>query len=163
MMKHRWLTVPALAMALAASQSRAIVVYAPPVDRLVLLLPAVADDADDGQVYRVVMNDREQYSIWPANRDLPLGWRDTGHSGSKGECLAYIESVWTDMRPGDLRRQMEQADAAAQAAAVNPAPVEPVAEEAAPDEGVAEEEAEEEESEEEESEFEEERAWSGAK
>jgi MbtH protein len=59
---------------------------------------------DDTQTYVVVLNDEEQYSIWPADRDLPLGWRGDGVSGSKAECLAHIGEVWTDMRPLSLRR-----------------------------------------------------------
>lgn len=61
---------------------------------------------DDGIVYRVVMNHEEQYSIWPEDRELPPGWTATGTSGTKSECLAHIESVWTDMRPLSLRRAM---------------------------------------------------------
>jgi MbtH protein len=61
--------------------------------------------------YRVVVNDEEQYSIWPADRELPLGWRDAGKQGTREECLAHIQEVWTDMRPLSLRKKME-ADAA---------------------------------------------------
>lgn len=61
-------------------------------------------DDDDTQSYVVVLNDEAQYSIWPADRDLPGGWRDDGVSGSKAECLAHISEVWTDMRPLSLRR-----------------------------------------------------------
>ena len=62
---------------------------------------------DDAIVYKVVVNDEEQYSIWFATRTNPPGWADAGKSGAKAECLAYIESVWTDMRPLSLRRAME--------------------------------------------------------
>jgi MbtH protein len=65
------------------------------------------DDDEDTTIYKVVLNDEEQYSIWPADRDNPLGWRDAGRSGRKAECLAYIETVWTDMRPLSVRRQMD--------------------------------------------------------
>ena len=64
-------------------------------------------DWQDGQL-RVVVNDEEQYSIWPIHREIPLGWRDAGKSGTKAECLEYIQEVWTDMRPLSLRRKMEQ-------------------------------------------------------
>jgi MbtH protein len=63
----------------------------------------------DGPVmrpYAVVINDEEQYSIWPEGRDLPGGWRQDGFSGSEDECLAHIEQIWTDMRPASLRRWM---------------------------------------------------------
>jgi MbtH protein len=66
------------------------------------------DVAEDTTIYKVVVNHEEQYSIWPADRSNPLGWRDAGKVGSKTECLAYIEEVWTDMRPLSLRQQMEE-------------------------------------------------------
>ncbi|WP_349368668.1 MbtH family NRPS accessory protein [Salinarimonas sp.] len=59
------------------------------------------------QTYKVVMNDEEQYSIWPDEREIPAGWRAEGKAGTKEECLAHIETVWTDMRPLSLRRSME--------------------------------------------------------
>ena len=64
--------------------------------------------ADDNQIYKVVINDEEQYSIWPANRENALGWQDAGKSGTKTECLEFIEEAWTDMRPLSLRRKMEE-------------------------------------------------------
>lgn len=64
---------------------------------------------EDTRTYKAVLNHEEQYSIWPVDRENPLGWRDAGISGSKKECLDFIEKVWTDMRPLSLRRQMEEA------------------------------------------------------
>jgi MbtH protein len=69
----------------------------------------VKDAEEDSTVYKVVMNHEEQYSIWPANRENAPGWRDAGPSGSKAECLAYIDQTWTDMRPLSLRRHMDEA------------------------------------------------------
>lgn len=51
----------------------------------------------------VVVNDEEQYSLWPEDRELPAGWRAEGHSGTRAECLEHIERVWDDMRPRSLR------------------------------------------------------------
>ncbi|MER7405480.1 MbtH family NRPS accessory protein [Streptomyces sp. NPDC000070] len=63
--------------------------------------------------YRVVLNAEEQYSIWSAGRELPAGWSAEGTQGTREECLARIDEVWTDMRPLSLRRRMEtQATAA---------------------------------------------------
>jgi MbtH protein len=59
--------------------------------------------------YRVVTNHEAQYSVWAADRELPAGWTDAGKTGSRDECLAHIEEVWTDMRPLSLRRQMAEA------------------------------------------------------
>jgi len=66
-----------------------------------------SNDTDDTALYKVVVNDEEQYSIWPADRDNALGWRDAGRNGSRADCLAYIREVWTDMRPLSLRKQMD--------------------------------------------------------
>ncbi len=55
-------------------------------------------------MYAVVRNDEEQYSIWPAGRDLPAGWTKSGFEGQKDECLAHIDEVWTDIRPLSLRQ-----------------------------------------------------------
>jgi MbtH protein len=65
-------------------------------------------DEEDQTVYKVVVNDEEQYSIWPAHRENPNGWRDAGKSGLKPDCLSYINEVWTDMRPLSLRKAMEE-------------------------------------------------------
>jgi MbtH protein len=61
------------------------------------------DEKDDDRAYKVVVNAEQQYSIWPLERENPLGWSDDGKSGSKAECLAYIKEVWTDMRPLSVR------------------------------------------------------------
>ena len=66
------------------------------------------EDEEDKTIYKVVVNHEEQYSIWPDHRELPLGWNYAGKSGTKAECLKYIEEVWTDMRPLSLRKKMEE-------------------------------------------------------
>lgn len=55
------------------------------------------------QEFLVVRNDEEQYSIWQADRALPAGWSAAGHAGTRSECLAWIDEVWTDLRPRSLR------------------------------------------------------------
>jgi MbtH protein len=69
----------------------------------------MAEDTTDERTYCVVSNHEEQYSIWPADRELPPGWHKEGTEGSRDQCLAHIDTVWTDMRPLSLRRRMEQA------------------------------------------------------
>ncbi|MEO5931040.1 MAG: MbtH family NRPS accessory protein [Candidatus Kapaibacterium sp.] len=66
------------------------------------------DRREDGSIYTVVVNHEEQYSIWPANREIPLGWKSAGTTGTKRECLKFIEEVWTDARPLSLRKRMEE-------------------------------------------------------
>ncbi len=64
-------------------------------------------DIEGEAIYRVVINDEEQYSIWPADRAIPRGWREAGATGTKAVCLAHIQTVWTDMRPLSLRKRMD--------------------------------------------------------
>ncbi len=75
------------------------------------------DEEEDNTTYNVVINHEEQYSIWPADRENALGWNDVGKTGTKQECLDYIEEVWTDMRPLSLRKKMEEDARKAAAAA----------------------------------------------
>ncbi|MFD9608441.1 MbtH family protein [Streptomyces sp. NPDC059083] len=51
----------------------------------------------------VVRNHELQYSLWPADRELPAGWEPEGFSGERQECLDHIERTWTDMRPLSAR------------------------------------------------------------
>ena len=71
-------------------------------------VPMNSDEREDNTIYKVVVNSEEQYSIWPADRDNPLGWKDAGKSGTKAECLDYVKEVWTDMRPLSLRKKMQE-------------------------------------------------------
>ena len=61
---------------------------------------------DEDIRYQVLINDEEQYSLWPADQDAPAGWRGTGTEGSKEDCVSYVDEVWTDMRPRSLRERM---------------------------------------------------------
>lgn len=66
------------------------------------------DAEEDTTIYLVVVNHEEQYSIWPEHRPIPAGWREAEKRGTKAECLAHIDTVWTDMRPLSLRKWMEE-------------------------------------------------------
>ena len=69
------------------------------------------DEEDDNTIYKVVINHEEQYSIWPADRRTPRGWRDIAKKGTRQQCFNHIEEVWTDMRPGNLRRKLAETEA----------------------------------------------------
>jgi MbtH protein len=62
--------------------------------------------ADDSRNFNVVVNAEEQYSIWPADRELPAGWNLAGFQGQKSDCLAHIDAVWTDITPLSARRSV---------------------------------------------------------
>lgn len=63
--------------------------------------------AEKAAPHQVVVNAEGQYSIWPAEREAPPGWSGVGKVGTKEECLAHVEEVWTDMRPLSLVRTMD--------------------------------------------------------
>jgi MbtH protein len=63
---------------------------------------------DESISFQVILNHEEQYSIWPSCKSIPSGWREAGFSGTKAECLAHIDAVWTDMRPLSLRKSMAE-------------------------------------------------------
>lgn len=54
--------------------------------------------------YKVVINHEEQYSIISADQVISRGWREVGKTGSKEQCLDFIEEVWTDMTVLDKSR-----------------------------------------------------------
>jgi MbtH protein len=64
----------------------------------------------DTRSYKVVINIEGQYSIWPDEREIPLGWEYAGVKGTKEDCLAYIEAVWTEMYPRRVRKLIEGRD-----------------------------------------------------
>jgi MbtH protein len=71
--------------------------------------------ADNRPQHEVVVNIEEQYSIWPAGKDLPNGWMKVGFSGDEDACLDHIAEIWTDMRPLSLRNALDgQPEGAAQ-------------------------------------------------
>jgi len=65
-------------------------------------------EEEDNFTYIVVKNHEDQYSIWPDFKPIPAGWEDMQKRGNKQECLEYIKTVWTDMRPRSLREAMDK-------------------------------------------------------
>lgn len=63
----------------------------------------------DGDVFRVLINEEGQHSLWPAGLKIPDGWTSAGPVGDKSNCLAYVEANWTDLRPNSLRNASAEA------------------------------------------------------
>jgi MbtH protein len=61
----------------------------------------------DALPHEVVVNDEDQFSIWPAQRERPAGWHTVGVTGTREECLRWIEANWTDMCPRSIRVRPE--------------------------------------------------------
>jgi MbtH protein len=66
-----------------------------------------SEENDDKTVHVVLVNEEEQYSLWPKDNAIPNGWKFV-KEGTKAECLQYVKEVWTDMRPLSLRKHMEE-------------------------------------------------------
>jgi MbtH protein len=64
--------------------------------------------SDESAIYKVLVNHEEQYALWPDDLRVPDGWNEAGKRGSKDECAAYVDQVWTDLRPLSLRRAMRE-------------------------------------------------------
>jgi MbtH protein len=58
---------------------------------------------DGFDTFVVVVNDEEQFSIFPRDLPCPQGWKTTEFSGTKEMCLEHISKIWTDMRPKSVR------------------------------------------------------------
>ncbi|GAA2943578.1 MbtH family protein [Streptomyces enissocaesilis] len=54
-------------------------------------------------LFHVVVNHEDQYSVWPTYHDVPQGWRTVGEPSPREDCLRRIEELWTDMTPKSLR------------------------------------------------------------
>jgi uncharacterized protein YbdZ (MbtH family) len=49
----------------------------------------MADEGEDNRVYIVLVNAEEQYSLWPKEKKIPLGWDSVCQEGTKSECASY--------------------------------------------------------------------------
>ncbi len=70
---------------------------------------AIIDDHAVEEKFLVLINHEEQYSLWPSYKSIPHGWSIVFPENTKQACLAYVERVWTDMRPLSLRKKIDQA------------------------------------------------------
>lgn len=52
----------------------------------------------DAQYYALI-NDQDQYSLWPAAIEVPAGWTVAHGPADRQSCVDHVEVHWTDMRP----------------------------------------------------------------
>lgn len=65
---------------------------------------------DDSGVFRVLVNDEGQHSLWPDFAPIPAGWSSVHGPAARAACLEYVERHWTDMRPRSLAEAMRRAE-----------------------------------------------------
>jgi MbtH protein len=58
----------------------------------------------DKNMFTVVANREQQYSIRPGERPIPAGWASKALCGSREECLEYARCHWLDMTPAGLKK-----------------------------------------------------------
>jgi MbtH protein len=61
---------------------------------------------DPEGIFFVLVNDEDQYSLWPSDLDVPAGWKAVNGPAGRQESLDYVEANWTDLRPRSARRDM---------------------------------------------------------
>lgn len=61
---------------------------------------------DENGTFYVLVNDEEQYSLWPNAIEIPERWRVVFSAASRADCVEYVEANWLDMRPKSLRDVM---------------------------------------------------------
>ncbi|MBC2878654.1 MULTISPECIES: MbtH family protein [Streptomyces] len=63
---------------------------------------------DENGIFRVLVNQEEQHSLWPDFAEIPAGWRTVHGPAGRQECLDYVNEHWTDMRPKSLVDAMRE-------------------------------------------------------
>ena len=57
---------------------------------------------DEHGEFLVLVNAENQHSLWPAVLNVPEGWNVTFGRDTRQNCLDYVDTHWTDMRPASL-------------------------------------------------------------
>lgn len=63
---------------------------------------------DDSIAFLLLINRERQYSIWPQVLPIPAGWECTQGPMPRQDCMDWLESHWTDLRPHSLRQLAEE-------------------------------------------------------
>nr|ATU31796.1 MbtH protein [Streptomyces sp. KCB13F003] len=61
---------------------------------------------NDEAFYLVLVNKEGQHSVWPGFADVPQGWEVAFGPQLRQECLDFVNTNWTDMRPKSLIEAM---------------------------------------------------------
>lgn len=63
---------------------------------------------DNEATFLVLINEEEQYSLWPSFAQIPDGWATSFGPNGRQACLDFVDQNWTDMRPLSLRKAMAE-------------------------------------------------------
>jgi MbtH protein len=59
----------------------------------------------DGAVepmYSVIVNEENQFVVWPDGRYIPSGWRHVGRTGTNAELSAYLREMFVETLPAPM-------------------------------------------------------------
>lgn len=45
-------------------------------------------------IYKIIVNRLDQFALVSNKRENPLGWNDLGKTGTKSECLAFMNAKY---------------------------------------------------------------------
>jgi MbtH protein len=57
--------------------------------------------------FAVLVNDEGQHSLWPDFADVPAGWTAVHGPAGRDDCLDYVRTHWTDLRPRGLAADLD--------------------------------------------------------
>ncbi|TNJ42748.1 MbtH family NRPS accessory protein [Phaeobacter sp. B1627] len=60
----------------------------------------------DVGLWLCVVNTEGRWSVWPADLPVPQGWTAKGAAARHEDCLADLETRWSDPRPIALKEAM---------------------------------------------------------
>jgi len=59
---------------------------------------------DPAATHQLIVNDQEQFAVWPATRRVPGGWRPVGRTGTRESLTEYLREVLVETLPAPLLR-----------------------------------------------------------
>lgn len=54
---------------------------------------------DEDRKFRVLVNEKGQYSMWPDGNDVPKGWTSVFGPTDRQSCLDHVKESWSEMSP----------------------------------------------------------------
>jgi MbtH protein len=59
---------------------------------------------DETVTHQLIVNDQEQFAVWPATRRPPAGWRPVGRTGTRESLTEYLREILVETMPAPLLR-----------------------------------------------------------
>lgn len=61
-----------------------------------------SNDKTGESMHQVIVNEENQFVVWPDARSIPTGWRHVGRTGTKSELTAYLREMFVETLPMPL-------------------------------------------------------------